>query len=357
MCDDCVGPRGDRIVSRRRLLVGAATVGAGLALGVRPTWAAPIQVGPLQVHPRSDWGANLPPGPLQPEPDVRFLLVHHTAGSNDYAESEVRAQIRQVFQYHTGPDKGWSDVCYNFFVDRYGGVWEGRAGSLAGPVMADATGGSQGFAQLVCLLGIFVVDEPTQPMVDSTIAALAFLADRYSVDTSAGAEVHFISRGSNKWPAGTAVTARTISGHRDMSATECPGQKVYDLLAQEIPARVNATRAGATPAVQPTTLPTVAPVVPQPTLPSTTTVPVPSSTAATTTTTAATTSSPTTESPAVVAAPAASPSTAAATTASSPSIEESSSRAWAIPSAIAAVGTGLLAAGIVRRQRAASDRP
>ncbi len=54
---------------------------------------------------------------------------------------------------HTGPDKGWPDIAYNFMVDRFGQIFEARAGSLAGPVAGSATGGNQGFSQLCCFLG------------------------------------------------------------------------------------------------------------------------------------------------------------------------------------------------------------
>ena len=116
---------------------------------------APITVAAgLDIHPRDDWGADLPPKrPMGPE-DVRFLLVHHTASTN--VVPDPRAVIRATYAFQTSPSKGWPDVCYHFFVGPDGSVWEGRAGSLAGPVVADATGGNQGFAQLVCLIGNFV---------------------------------------------------------------------------------------------------------------------------------------------------------------------------------------------------------
>ena len=69
--------------------------------------------------------------------------------------------MRGAYDLHTGPDKGWPDVAYNFFVAPDGSVWEGRAGSLDGPVTADATGGNQGYSQLVCLLGNHVDVPPT----------------------------------------------------------------------------------------------------------------------------------------------------------------------------------------------------
>ncbi len=83
----------------------------------------------LKVRPREEWGSDLPPrGPLEREraEDVRFLLVHHTATANNYGRGEVPGLIRDVYAFHTGRQKNWADVTYNFLVDRYGGVWEGR---------------------------------------------------------------------------------------------------------------------------------------------------------------------------------------------------------------------------------------
>ena len=91
--------------------------------------------------------------------DVRFLLVHHTASSNTVPDPRV--VIRQTYAFQTGPEKRWPDVCYHFFIGPDGSVWEGRAGSLDGPVIADATGGNQGYAQLICLIGDFMTVPPT----------------------------------------------------------------------------------------------------------------------------------------------------------------------------------------------------
>ena len=270
------------------MLGGMAAVWAAAKL---PNWGASVPVAEgLSIHPRADWGSGREPGPLQAEPEVRFLLVHHTAGRNDYGPDEVVAQLREVFDFHTSAEKGWPDVAYNFFVDRYGGVWEGRAGSLTGPVMADATGGSQGFAQLVCLPGIFMTDEPTPEMVDSLCRLLAWLADRYGLSNEPGATTTFVSRGSNLWPAGEEVEARILSGHRDMSATACPGDTVYALLEDDIPGRVRELRASGASAPATTSAPgttaasttTLAP-------PTTTTEPVAPTTLPTTTSTATST--------------------------------------------------------------------
>lgn len=230
-------------VSRRAFVAGMVLTSASAMLRVRPLRASesikPVKVATgLEIFPRASWGAQLPPaGPLAPEPDVRFLLIHHTAGSTNYKPNSVSYQIRQIYHFHTGKSKKWSDVCYNFFIDRFGGVWEGRQGSLNSAVMADATGGSQGFAQLVCLLGDFEKNVPPSAMLESCANVLAWLANRHKVSLDQSKSVSFISRGSNKWKAGTRVQARPISGHRDMSATLCPGKHVYPLLEAALPSR------------------------------------------------------------------------------------------------------------------------
>ena len=166
--------------TRRELLGGALTgaIGAAASTGLAacaqgadsdggavsqlPSVAslATVEVAPgLRIHPRSEWGTDLPPkGAIAPE-TVQFLLVHHTASSNDVPDPF--AIIRQTYAFQTGPQKRWPDICYHFMIGPDGSVWETRAGSLAGPVVADATGGNQGYAQLVCMIGDFQLQPPT----------------------------------------------------------------------------------------------------------------------------------------------------------------------------------------------------
>jgi hypothetical protein len=221
---------------------GAGTEPGGRALTQLPPVAslASVQVAPgLRIHPRSDWGADLPPKGLIAPETVKFLLVHHTASSNFVPDP--RAIIRQTYAFHTGPEKRWPDICYHFMIGPDGSIWETRAGSLAGPVVADATGGNQGYAQLVCLIGDFQNQPPTPAAQESLMRLLIHLADRYGVDTDPAATTTFVSRGSNKFRSGTTVTTSTISGHRDVTYTACPGDNGYALLAGWR-SRVHATR-------------------------------------------------------------------------------------------------------------------
>lgn len=266
MCDDHVsahwqppaGVAAPPRISRRLLLGSGAAVGALVALG-RPAAAAGA------VIPRADWGGDLPPtGPLDEEApgDVRFLLVHHTASANGYAADAVRSQLRGIYRFHTG-EKGWPDVAYNFFVDRFGGVWEGRTGSLDRPMKASATGGSQGYALLCCFLGDHSTQPPTEAAWTAMTTLLATLADRYGIDTTPGATTTFTSRGSNRWPVGATVTTTTIAGHRDMSQTTCPGDAAYAVVVRDLPAWVTAARGGRPDAAAPSTA-SDDPITPEP---------------------------------------------------------------------------------------------
>lgn len=288
----------------RRQFIGAS---AGLAVAAS-TLDLPARG--LEINPRSAWGSELPPkGELTSE-DVRFLIVHHSASHNGHSVAEVPDILRSWYRFHTGPEKGWPDIAYNFIIDSAGGVWEGRQGSLDGPVAGSATGGNQGFTQLVCLIGDTNVASATPPAHASLVRVLAWLADRYGVSTAPGSQVTFTSRGSNKWEAGTEVTTPTVAGHRDMSQTTCPGDSLYSYVVGSLRADVEAIRVGSAPSSSttsttstPTTSTTIAPttttiarttttippttttIPPSPTtlLQTTTTVPVATSAAPTTT--------------------------------------------------------------------------
>ncbi len=213
----------------------------------------------LTINPRSAWAIDRPPkGPL-PAEDVRFLLVHHSASQSGHTPDQAPAILRSFYDYHTSAALGWNDIAYNFLIDSGGGIWEGRSGSIAGAVAGDASGGNQGFSQLVCLIGDFSSVNPSGAALGSLVGLLAWIADKHGVATSPGSQVTFTSKGSNLWPAGAAVTTTTITGHRAMSVTSCPGAILNQLVTTSLTADVHAARVGASPTTSPTPPPTTVP--------------------------------------------------------------------------------------------------
>ena len=258
-------------LSRRSLV--AATVllpVAGLALGGTSAHAAPPHPA---IRPRADWAEGLAPkGPLELEDDVRFLLVHHTLTPNTDTAERIPERLRSFYRFHTSAERGWADVAYNFFVDPYGTIWEGREGSLDRPVKGDATGGSQGHALLCCFVGDHTTQAPTPAAMAAMTALLAWLAGRHGLTLAE--EVTFTSRGSSRWREGAQVTTAQVAAHRDMSATECPGDALYPLVASQLlpdarallasmPTPSPTPDANSTPTPQPTPSPTPWPATPE----------------------------------------------------------------------------------------------
>lgn len=203
----------------------------GLLLPGLPAAATPPRP---TILPRSAWAEGLPPKKKLKTETPRFLLVHHCAGANGVtSKAKVIKILRGYYQMHTTKKK-WPDIAYNFLIDAKGRIWEGRAGSLDGPVRGDATGGNQGFDQKICLLGNFQKQQPTKAAYDSLIKLLAWLAAEYDIDVDKGRSITFTSRGSNRWRKGRKVTTYPIGGHRDMSLTACPGNAFYPRIRKKV---------------------------------------------------------------------------------------------------------------------------
>jgi flagellar hook assembly protein FlgD len=158
---------------------------------------------------------------------LRFASVHHTAGSNSYSPSESAAIVRGIQRYHV-LSNGWDDIGYNFLVDKYGRIFEGRGGGISRNVIGAHAGGFNTGSVGVAFIGIY----QSAALPAAARAALEnLLAWRLDVGhVYPRGHVEAVSAGSSRWPAGTHVRLRNISGHRDTSLTSCPGNVVYDQL-------------------------------------------------------------------------------------------------------------------------------
>ena len=178
---------------------------------------------------RHDWGAERSwrPAEISYNDSIRQVHVHHTVNSNDYSRKDVAGLIRGMYRYHVH-NLGWSDIGYNFLVDRFGRTWVGRAGGARRAVRGAHTLGFNSTSCGVSVIGNFETTKPTDDVLDAIAALAAWKLDRYGRKPRGRIGVR--SEGSDKFSAGDVVRLRVIDGHRDTNDTACPGRHLYDAL-------------------------------------------------------------------------------------------------------------------------------
>jgi flagellar hook assembly protein FlgD len=181
------------------------------------------------IVPRSGWNADETIRRAGPSyaTAVRFALVHHTAGKNGYSAAESPAIVRAIQLYHV-KGNGWNDIGYNFLVDRFGQVFEGRYGGIERNVVGAHAEGFNTGSVGVALLGEYSSLAVAQKARDSLARLLAWRLDVAHVDPAS--TLSFISGGNARFSAGLPVFLRAVSGHRDAGFTDCPGTALYNLL-------------------------------------------------------------------------------------------------------------------------------
>jgi N-acetylmuramoyl-L-alanine amidase len=168
---------------------------------------------------RAAWGASScqpRESPSYGRVDVAF--VHHTVNANDYTPEESPAIVLAICRYHRNSN-GWSDIGYNFLVDRHGQVFEGRAGGTDRAVVGAQAAGYNSVSTGVSNIGEFSNDRQTAAGMDALSRILAWKLGVHGVPAE-----------------GTVTTAgrtfQRISGHRDANSTACPGDALYAQLPE-----------------------------------------------------------------------------------------------------------------------------
>ena len=203
-----------------------------MSRGVRSlgTSGGSVEAAPSQptIVSRSQWGANedWESGSIS-YAKPKFAVVHHTVSSNDYSPSESPQQVRNIYYWHT-QGLGWYDVGYNFLIDKYGTIYEGRRGGIdRGVIGAHAAGWNSGSFG-VALMGNHNTLQPSTSSLTSLTKLIAWKFAIHDIDPSAAARV---THNSQSIP--------TIVGHRNIrgsytpnpsTTTDCPGQLLYQML-------------------------------------------------------------------------------------------------------------------------------
>jgi hypothetical protein len=214
--------RSSRSVSRTALSSSVSTAPAYAAT----TYSATTTYGAARptIYSRAQWGADESMRKGEPSYGaVKMAFVHHTVDANNYTAAQVPAILRSIYAFHVN-GRGWSDIGYNFLVDRFGRIWEGRYGGVDRAVIGAHTRGYNSYAFAMSAIGNYDIAPVPAAVVSAYQRLFAWKATVHQFD-----------------PAGYAHIAgkifRAVSGHRDAGQTACPGRYLY--------AQIPAIRSGA----------------------------------------------------------------------------------------------------------------
>ncbi len=198
------------------------------------------------VISRKRWGANKRSGGCQPREapiygKVKAAAIHHTVSAVDYSEAQAPGIVLGICRYHRNSN-GWNDIGYNALVDRFGNIYEGRAGGLSRAVIGAHMQGYNAQTTGVAAIGTHT----SIPISKATMRAMArWLAWKLPVhghDTTGTAQMVSAGGEANRFPTGAKVKTKRIIGHRRTGYTECPGNALYrqlDKLRKKVQARID----------------------------------------------------------------------------------------------------------------------
>ena len=199
----------------RSSFASAATTALDALVGA-PTaaHAAPSQP---NIVSRAGWGADESwrSGSPRYASSARFAVIHHTATGNGYSKDDVPAIMRGMYRYHT-QTLGWADLGYNFVVDKFGRVFEGRYGGIDKAVIGAHAAGYNTGSIGVAAIGNYQVSsgEVWASMLEGFDRVVAWKFAHHGIDPYGTTQ-----EGSRTLP--------TIIGHRDVGSTSCPGDRFY----------------------------------------------------------------------------------------------------------------------------------
>ncbi len=251
-----------RVTGVRVHFVSASLAPEAGAAAVLPPATPVLEAGPGQppIIARRAWAAGRAhPTHLPEYGRIKLAFVHHTVNPNGYGPGAVPGMLRAIFAYHVRV-RGWWDIGYNFIVDAFGRVWEGRAGGIDMPVVGAQAGAYNTESTGVAMLGDFMNVGPSPAAMRALEQLLAWKLSLHGLPATGRASVIVDPHDAfyTRFAPGAHVSLPRIAGHRDGDLTDCPGNALYASLPS---VRAQVSDLAGTPA-QLTTLPATALIPP-----------------------------------------------------------------------------------------------
>jgi uncharacterized protein with LGFP repeats len=161
---------------------------------------------------------------------VKAVAVHHTVSSNDYSRSQAPGIVLAICQYHRNGND-WNDIGYNALVDRFGTLYEGRAGGLRKNVIGAHAEGYNDSTAGISVIGNHVDLGASNGARRSVSKYIAWKLD--AVGKQAEGRTTLVSGGgeTNRYPAGKRLRLPRVFGHGTVGITSCPGGALADQLS------------------------------------------------------------------------------------------------------------------------------
>ena len=213
-----IDPTEDGSVAAR--VAGAARRLAATVSGVTFDSPAGAATAAPVIVTRAQWGADESLRNAAPSyAPVKMAFVHHTASGNLYSSADAPALVRGIYAYHT-QSLHWNDIAYNFLIDRFGTVYEGRYGGVTRGVVGAHVYGFNTGSTGISVMGTFIDEPPPAEAVTSLERLLAWKLGIHGLDP--GGTAQLTCGATEKYATGATVTLPVIAGHRQANYTECP---------------------------------------------------------------------------------------------------------------------------------------
>lgn len=212
--------------SRSDVRLASSGSGSGITR-ILPATVTPGTGAPTFIT-REEWSAGtVNTSRLSYAKELKAICIHHTGGSNTYTAAQSPQVVRGMFTYHT-KTLGWADLGYNVVVDKYGQIFEGRAGGLHRNVAgAHARGFNTGSCGISVMGDYMDIPVPTAALNAIATVAAWKLASTFTQDVY-GTETWTVTT-SNVKRSGT-FSMPHLFAHRDVNYTDCPGDTYYGQL-------------------------------------------------------------------------------------------------------------------------------
>ena len=185
---------------------------------------------------RATWGADTAEGGCVPKGppelgEVRSGVIHHTVNANTYSAAEAPGIVLGICSFHINAN-GWNDIGYNALVDRFGTLYEGRAGGLRNPVVGAHAQGFNAQTTSIASLGEHSSTTLSRPAQKAVVRHLAWRLRKAGLNpVTKKSKLRSAGGSLSKYPAGTVVGLPRVLGHRDLGNTSCPGNALASQIA------------------------------------------------------------------------------------------------------------------------------